>query len=108
MIKNWSKFLLLITMAGLIWQFVPAQEKPKSLLVDSFTYSNSEDASARIDNWRNELNQSPQNRGFVIVYGGRIGKRGEVEAHLRGLKQAFGLKGIDQKRVTIINGGFRE
>lgn len=85
-----------------------SQEKPKPLLIDSFNYSNSEDSSARIDNWRNALNNTPQNRGFVIVYGGKNGKRGEVEAHIRGIKQAFRLKGIDDKRVVIIKGGFRE
>lgn len=90
------------------FQFAYAQEKPEPVMVDSFTYSNSEDASLRIDNWRNKLNESPQNRGFVIVYGGETGKRGEVEAHIRGIKQAFGLKKIDESRTTIANGGFRE
>jgi hypothetical protein len=98
-------FMLLLLF---VFQIALAQEPPKSLLFDSFTYSNSEDASARIDNWRNKLNESSQNRGVVIVYGGQTGKRGEVEAHLRGIKQAFDLKGIDDKRVTISKGGFRE
>jgi hypothetical protein len=85
-----------------------SQDKPKPVLFDSFNYSNSEDASARIDNWRNELNNTPQNTGFVVVYGGQNGKRGEVEAHLRGIKQAFRLKGIDEKRIIISKGGYRE
>lgn len=84
------------------------EDKPKPLLFDSFIYSNSEDASARIDNWRNGLNNTPQSRGFVMIYGGKIGKRGEVDAHIRGIKQAFRLKGIDDKRVAIKKGGYRE
>lgn len=85
-----------------------AEDKPKALLYDSFNYSNSEDASARIDNWRNGLNNTPQSRGFVIVYGGKSGKRGEVEAHIRGIKQALHLKGIDEKSISISKGGYRE
>jgi hypothetical protein len=92
----------------LSFQIVRAQENSSSVLVDSFVYSNSEDASARLDYWRIELDKSPQTNGYVIVYGGRISKRGEIEAHFRGLKQAFKLKGIDEKRVSLIKGGFRE
>jgi hypothetical protein len=106
--RNLLNILLLIASVSFSFQFAQAQENPKPLLIDSFTYSNSEDASARIDNFRNELNNSPQSVGYIIVYGGKIGKRGEVEAHIRGIKQAFKLKGIDERGVSIIKGGFRE
>jgi hypothetical protein len=85
-----------------------SSEKPKAALVDSFAYSNSEDGSARLDNFRIELNNSPQNKGFVMIYGGKNGKRGEVDAHIRGIKQAFRLKGIDDKKVVVHKGGYRE
>jgi hypothetical protein len=85
-----------------------AQEKPEPVLIDSFNYSNSEDASARIDLFRNELERSPQNAGLVIVYGGQKSKRGEIEAHLRGIKKAFALKRIDHNRSPVRNGGYRE
>ena len=90
------------------FQIANAQEKPKGELIDSFTYSNSEDASARIDNFRLMLENSPNNGGYVIVYGGKVGKKGEIEAHIRGLQQAFTLKRIDHERVPIIKGGYRE
>jgi hypothetical protein len=106
--KHFIAKTILMMMVLFAFQIAPAQEKLVSLLFDSFFYSNSEDASARIDYWRNELNKSPQNRGFVIVYGGQTGKRGEIEAHIRGIKQAFALKGIDKKSVTVIKGGFRD
>jgi hypothetical protein len=106
--RNLLNILLLITSVYFSFQFAQAQENPKPLLVDSFAYSNSEDASARIDNFRNELNNSPQSVGFIIIYGGKTIKRGEVEAHIRGIKQAFKLKGIDEKSIKIIKGGFRE
>lgn len=108
MAKFLFNFLPVILFAVCSWQLVQAQEKPTAVLIDSFTYSNSEDASARIDNWRNELNNSPQSVGKIIVYGGRIIKRGEIEAHIRGIKQALKLKGIDAKRVSIVKGGYRE
>jgi hypothetical protein len=91
-----------------VFQLANAQEKPEAKLIDSFSYSNSEEASARIDNWRNTLNQSPDNGGYVIVYGGKFSKRGEIEAHIRGIKQAFYLKKIDGERVPVIKGGYRE
>lgn len=85
-----------------------AQEKPQAELIDSFTYSNSEVASLRIDNFRNQLERSPQNAGLIIVYGGKISKKGEIEAHIRGIKQSFALKRIDHQRSPVINGGYRE
>jgi hypothetical protein len=91
-----------------VFQLANAQEKPKARLIDSFSYANSEDASLRLDNLRNELNQAPNNSGYIIIYGGKTGKRGEIEAHFRGIKQTFKLKGIDEKRVPIIKGGYRE
>lgn len=85
-----------------------AQETPKAVLVDSFNYTNSEEGSARIDNFRNHLNQSPQSAGLVIVYGAKLGKKGAIDAHIRGIKKAFALKGIDHQRTPAINGGYRE
>ena len=108
LMKHFIEKSLLMLLVLFAFQFAPAQEKPKPLLIDSFAYSNSEDASARIDNWRVELNKLPQNAGYILIYGGQIGKRGEIEAHMRGIKQAFALKKIDKKRVTIAKGGFRE
>lgn len=99
----------IVIIIGLIaFQSVFAQDQPEAQLIDSFTYSNSEDGSARIDNFRVTLATTPNNRGLIIVYGGKVGKKGEIEAHIRGIKQAFSLKKIDLKGFQIINGGFRE
>lgn len=103
-INIWGVIVFILAGSMFVW----TQEKPKVLLIDSFTYSNSEDASARIDNWRNELEKSPQNAGMVIVYGGKISKKGEIEAHIRGIKQAFALKRIDHNRTPVISGGYRD
>lgn len=100
--------LAITTLIFLGSMFVYTQEKPKPTLVDSFNYTNSEEGSVRIDNFRIQLQQSSQNAGLVIVYGGQRGKRGEVEAHIRGIKKAFALKGIDHERSPVINGGYRE
>lgn len=99
---------LLLFLFLLAFQSAFAQEKPTAKLIDSFPYSNSEGASAKIDNFRIWLNNSPTNGGYVIVYGGRIGKKGEVAAHIRGIKQAFYLKKVDLERVPVVNGGYRE
>jgi hypothetical protein len=104
-----SRIFCLVFLTGTVFCFKAlAQDKPTASLVDSFAYSNSEDASSRIDNWRNELDRSPQNAGLIIVYGGKTSKRGEIEAHLRGIKKAFALKRIDHQRSPAINGGYRE
>jgi hypothetical protein len=100
--------IALVLSVLLAFHFVNGQKKPNPGLIDSFSYNNSEDASARIDNWRIQLDQSPSNIGFIIIYGGKISKKGEAEAHFRGIKQALKLKGIDGKGVQIIKGGYRE
>lgn len=106
--KKFINTLAIITFMFLGSVFVYTQEKPKALLIDSFAYSNSEGGSARIDNFRIQLDQSPQDGGLVIVYGGKISKKGEIEAHIRGIKQAFALKRIDHERSPVIDGGYRE
>ncbi len=100
--------LAVIFLVLLAFQLINVQEKPAAILIDSFQYSNSEDASLRIDILRNVLNQAPDKGGYIIVYGGKISKKGEIEAHIRGIKQAFVLKGIDYQRVPIMKGGYRE
>lgn len=86
------------------------QEAPKSeaRLVDSYQWVGSDEASVRIDYLRQEVRKSPNCRGFIIIYCGKTCQYGEVEAHLRGIKLALKLKGVDEKKFSIILGGFQE
>lgn len=102
-----TKIIILLSVL-FAFQYANAQEKPKAELVDSFIYSNSEEASVKIDMLNSMLHQSPTNAGYVIVYGGKVSKRGEIEAHLRGIRVTFTIKRIDQERVPVIKGGYRD
>jgi hypothetical protein len=99
-------FLLALLAIAVLCLSAAAQEK--AILVDSFTFTNGEDGNARIDMLRLQLDSSPQSAGLVIVYGGKRGKRGEIEAHIRGINKVFVTKGIDHMRTPVINGGYRE
>lgn len=76
---------------------------------DEFQYSRAADATARIDGCVTILLQSPTASAYVIVYGSRKGKIGEVEAHLEQLATLIGKLGrVDKSRVTFANGGYRD
>jgi len=71
--------IAVIFLVLLAFKLTNAQAEPAAILLDSFRYSNSEDASARIDILRVALNQAPDNGGYIIVYGGKIGQKGEID-----------------------------
>lgn len=77
--KLFTTKIAVIFLVLLAFQLTNAQAKPVAILIDSFQYSNSEDASLRIDILRNALNQAPDKGGYIIVYGGKIGKKGEID-----------------------------
>ena len=70
---------------------------------------NFEDEAARLDNFAIELQYSPELRGYVICYGGRVGKRGEAAARCeRAKKYLVDRRGVAPDRVLTFDGGFRE
>ena len=104
--KSLKSMVLLVLL--FLFQNVNAQEAPKPVLFDSFVYSNGEDGSARLDNLQIALSSRPTTGAYIIVYGGKVGKKGEIEAHLRGIMLAFERKVMDPMRIFRINGGYRD
>ena len=105
--RVWKIKILLLSLILLSFQ-ISFGQKEEAILVDSSGYQNSEIASLKIDMFRNELQNIPSSIGYIIIYGGKVNKVGEIEAHLRGINYAFDLKKIDKSKIKIIQGGFRE
>lgn len=80
----------------------------KSQLVDSYSWVGADDANARIEVWRNEALKTPNSIGYVIIYGGKFSKKGEIDAHIKGIKAGFKFIRFDESKVVFIKGGFRE
>lgn len=77
-------------------------------LVDTFEYTNAEESMARIDRFLIEMQNDPQATAYFIIYGGKVNKKGEVEAHMKQLPYYLMFRRFDKDQVTIVNGGFRE
>ncbi len=68
-----------------------------------------DDQKARLDNLAVELQNDPSTTTYVIAYGGRTSRVGQADL-LGGRARDYLVsnRGIDQSRITVINGGFRE
>ncbi len=68
-----------------------------------------DDQKARLDNLGVELQNQPSSRTYIIAYGGRTSRAGQAELlGARARDYLAAQRGIDQSRITVINGGFRE
>jgi hypothetical protein len=68
-----------------------------------------DDQKARLDNLAVELQADPTAMTYVIAYGGRTSRIGQADLlGARARDYLAANRGIDQSRVTVINGGFRE
>ena len=68
-----------------------------------------DDQKARLDNLAVELQNDPSTTGYVIAYGGRTSPVGQVERLMtRAREYLTKQRGIDDSRLVIVNGGFRE
>ena len=84
-----------------------AQEQARQL--DEFGNVTCEDELARLDNFTNQLLDDANAQGYLIVYGGRRGRRNEAKAGAARMK--FYLvrnRGLDAKRIITLAGGYRE
>ena len=76
---------------------------------DEFGNINCEDEMARLDNFAAHLQSTPGSQGYMIVYGGRRGKRDEARARAARMKFYLArIRGLPAERVITIDGGYRE
>jgi hypothetical protein len=68
-----------------------------------------DDQKARLDNLAVELQNDPSTTTYVIAYGGRTSRTGQADLlGTRARDYLVTQRGIDQSRITVMNGGFRE
>jgi hypothetical protein len=76
---------------------------------DEFGDINCEDEMARLDNFAIQLQKVQEGRGYILVYGGRFGRRGEARARASRMKSYLTRnRGVDARRITTIDGGYRQ
>ena len=67
---------------------------------DEFPDISRNDEKARLDNFGIEMQNDPSATAFVIIYPGKSGKRGEVQAHAaRIIDYLVNSRGLDQHRI---------
>jgi len=68
-----------------------------------------DDQKARLDNLAVELQAEPSSTTYVIAYGGRTSRMGQADLlGARARDYLVTQRAIDQSRIVVINGGFRE
>ncbi|MEK6335703.1 MAG: hypothetical protein AABM67_12300 [Acidobacteriota bacterium] len=76
---------------------------------DQFQSVAFDDDKARFDNLAIELQNAPDSLAYIIVYAGRTSRVGQADAlGKRTLDYLTMQRGIDARRITIVNGGYRE
>jgi hypothetical protein len=84
-------------------------ETPRARKIDEYGRIQFNDEKARLDNFAIELQNDPTATGYIIAYGGRVGRRGEAQARAdRAKNYLVNQRGIDPSRIQTIDGGFRE
>lgn len=86
---------------------VPVEIKPKKF--DEFPDIARDDEKARLDNYAIELQNSPDSKGYMIVYPGRRTKTGIAQARAdRMMNYLTRVRGIGQNRLVTMTGPTRD
>src|SRR5215210_6824734 len=76
---------------------------------DEFGDINCEDEMARLDNLAVQIQKTPGGKAYILVYGGRFGRRNEARARASRMKSYLTRnRGINSRLITTIDGGYRE
>lgn len=76
---------------------------------DEFPSIAFDDTKARLDNLAVELQNSPDLTAYVIIYAGRTSRTGQADAlGRRALDYLTASRGVDPRRIVVINGGYRD
>jgi hypothetical protein len=76
---------------------------------DQFQSVAFDDDKARFDNLAIELQNAPDSQAYIIIYAGRTSRVGQADAlSKRTMDYLVTQRGVDGRRITIINGGYRE
>lgn len=77
--------------------------------VDKFGIVNHEFEMLKLDGLKYSLIEDSDLYGYIVIYGGRINKYGEIKERMKRVKgYLINYSKLDEKRVVFVNGGFRE
>ena len=86
----------------------PPRENP-SRQFDVCCSCSFDDQKARLDNLAVDLQNDPSTTTYIIAYGGRTSRIGQADLlGSRARDYLVTQRGIDQSRIVVVNGGFRE
>ncbi len=90
-------------------KFPPKPSDHSARKIDEFGDIPCDDELARLDSFLNDLNGNPDSTGYIVVYGGRKGKRDEAKARLARISYYLEKnRGLAPVRFVTVDGGFRE
>jgi hypothetical protein len=82
---------------------------PECRKFDEFLSIAFDDTKARLDNLGIELQNAPDTTAYIFVYAGRHSRTGQADAlGRRAADYLVNSRGVDSRRINIINGGYRE
>jgi hypothetical protein len=87
----------------------PPPPPPPTTQFDVCCSCSFDDQKARLDNLAVNLQNDPSATTYIIAYGGRTSRAGQADA-LGARARAYLIKnrGLDQSRIVVMNGGYRE
>lgn len=79
------------------------------VMIDSFGILQHETEMAVLDKFVQKFNGSPALDAFIVVYGGRTNKYGELDARTNRMKNyLLDFRKLDPSQIKFVMGGFRE
>ncbi len=82
---------------------------PTARKIDEYGNIRFNDEKARLDNLAIELQNDPTAQGYLVCYGGRVGRAGEAQARCdRAKNYLVTSRGLSADRIVTVDGGFRE
>jgi hypothetical protein len=76
---------------------------------DQFQSVAFDDDKARLDNLAIGLQGAPDSQAYIIIYSGRTSRAGQADMlGKRTMDYLVNQRGVDARRITIVNGGYRE
>jgi len=76
---------------------------------DQFQSVAFDDDKARLDNLAIELQGAPDTQAYIMIYAGRTSRAGQADMlGRRTMDYLVNQRGVDARRITIVNGGYRD
>jgi hypothetical protein len=111
-LRNERKDHIIIGLSLLLimWSVSFASSEARKFLVYGTDEANCETEMAHLDNYTIALLNEPNTKAYVIAYGGQRGMaRSEMQVRRTRIKRYLvNNRGIAPKRITVVDGGFRE